>query len=72
MAKVLTATEPFFWGQRFVAKGEAVSSDDPVAQGREHLFTVFGVEAATASPGEKRNVTIPRKKKPAARKKKKA
>ena len=70
MAKVLTAIEPFFWGKRFVEQGEAVSSDDPVVKGREHLFREFTVESATASPGEKRNVTIPKTRKKTARKKK--
>ncbi len=58
---LLQPIEPFFWGQRFVAKDEIVSSDDPVVKGREHLFKPIEVEQATAAPGEKRNVAIPKK-----------
>ena len=66
-AGLLQPIEPFFWGQRFVAQDEIVASDDPVVKGREHLFKAVEVEQATAAPGEKRSVAIP-KKKPAAKK----
>ena len=58
--ELLQPIEPFFWGQRFVAQHEIVSSDDPVVKGREHLFKVIEVEQATAAPGEKRSVAIPK------------
>ena len=59
--KLLQPIEPFFWGQRFVAQDEIISSDDPVVKGREHLFKAIEVEQATAAPGETRNVTVPKK-----------
>ncbi len=69
--KLLQPIESFFWGQRFVAQDEIISSDDPVVKGREHLFKTVEVEQATAAPGETRNVTIPAKKKAASKGKKK-
>lgn len=45
-------------GRFHVREGQVLSSSDPVVAGREHLFDrVDGqVEAATAAPGEKRDI----------------
>ena len=48
-------------GRQIVRRGTRLLGNDPLVKGNEHLMTLasegFDVEAATASPGEKRNVT---------------
>lgn len=57
------ANVTFFYGRRLVDAGDVVAGDDPILDRKrgEALFTeIFpdsDVEAATAAPGEKRNVT---------------
>lgn len=75
---MLVAKTSFSWGGKVYQEGESVDPKDPVLTNREHLFETVedrhnrvrgrGVERATAAPGEKRNVTVPKKaaaKKPA-------
>lgn len=51
-----------------VSKGDTVREGHPVLKGRESLFVVqsvrFDVEQATAAPGERRSVSVPRAGKP--------
>lgn len=64
MATPLRAVTTFGWGQRIVREGDIVSSDDPVVRKHAALFepiTVPVVEQATAAPGERRSVRIPKK-----------
>ncbi len=72
-ATLLVPIEAFHWGARtFLPTDDPIASTDPGVKGKEHLFRAFEVESATASPGEKRSVTIPKKttrKKPAATRK---
>lgn len=51
------ARTSFSVDRRVIRAGTHVAPDDPVLDGREHLFTSDGVEQATAAPGEKRNVS---------------
>lgn len=61
-ARALCARQSFHVGRRFIPRGTVVRSDDPVIEGREHLFQdvneELGIEQATAAPGERRNVSI--------------
>lgn len=61
---LLRARATFWWGQRVINAGDIVSSTDPVAKGRAHLFdpieTAATVEQATAAPGERRTVHRPK------------
>lgn len=64
MATPLRARVTFGWGQRIVREGDIVSSDDPVVRKNATLFepiSVPVVEQATAAPGERRSVRIPKK-----------
>ena len=61
--KLYQATESFAVGRRIVHRGDLVPSDDPVFEGRAHLFAevqVPEVEKATAAPGETRAVKAPK------------
>ncbi|MFI0481737.1 hypothetical protein [Actinomadura sp. 9N215] len=61
---------------RVVAGGDLVDDDDPIYRGREHFFEdaseyvaarvekAADVEDATAAPGERREVTAPRRGRP--------
>lgn len=50
--------------QQKIKEGKLYRSDDPIVQGREHLFSP--VEDMTAAPGEKRSIRRPRKQAEAA------
>ena len=59
------ARTSFTVGTRKVRRGQVLSDDDPIIDGRRHLFEHAGkgpdrpVEQATASPGERRAVGTP-------------
>ena len=63
----LRARETFFVGNAKVTKGQLVNDNDPILKGKAHLFepidgdiAVPMVEQATAAPGERRRVRVPR------------
>jgi len=57
------ARETFLWRGRIVAADQMVDADDPAFTRNRVLFDV-PVETATAAPGEKRNVRIPKRNEP--------
>lgn len=62
---MLKARESFFAGRRLIQAGDLIHESDPVVKGREQFFTEDEgppVEQATAAPGERRAVKVPRKK----------
>lgn len=56
------ARTTFWWGQRVINEGDLVDDRDPVIRAAPALFSLPVVEQATAAPGERRSVRIPRKK----------
>lgn len=60
-ATVATVSKKGRRGRARINKGSLYRSDDPIVQGREHLFRV--VEQATAEPGEKRSIGTRRSRK---------
>ena len=69
----LIARKNFAVGSRIVRQGDLVDAKDPIVKGREVLFdepdaamarrvrAAGGTERATAAPGERRDVTVPKK-----------
>lgn len=59
------ARETFLWRGRIVAVGDLLAADDPAYQRNAVLFDRIDappIERATAAPGERRAIRIPRKK----------
>lgn len=57
------ARTTFWWGQRVINEGDLVDDRDPAIRAAPALFDAIPVvEQATAAPGERRSVRIPRKK----------
>ena len=44
-----------------VRKWQEFEDDDPIVRAYPWLFTTEGVERATAAPGERRNVRVPKR-----------
>lgn len=58
------ARTTFFWGQRVINQGDLVDGRDPVVKVAPRLLESIDqpvVEQATAAPGERRSVRIPKK-----------
>ena len=58
------ARTTFFWGQRVINQGDLIDGRDPVIKVAATLFDPIDqptVEQATAAPGERRSVRIPKK-----------
>jgi len=52
MPEILRAKEAFMApGPTHVAKGDLFNSDDPIVQGREHLFAPVSAEVRASVPG---------------------
>jgi hypothetical protein len=63
MAIPMRAKVTLIWGQRIIAAGDIVSSEDPVMKKHAALFEAVVapvIEQATAAPGERRTIR-PRK-----------
>lgn len=60
----LRARTSFAVGPDRVFRNQLVRSDNPIVEGREHLFAVvdeiLGIEKATANPGERRAAKKPK------------